>query len=137
MKKKLKFDMEDPRFIYALQLPTGRTVPIERDELRKLALNPKNPVPLVKGEYTGVGNYLGTFWTHFMGPTAFAIYFQLEKMAYGDKDYSFPSVEYLAMLIGTSPRTVQRNSNAAIGAFVSFANCNAASREVVYVNATE
>lgn len=111
MKKKPKFDIDDPRFVYEVQLPAGGTRKIERSELYKLMRNPENPVPQVKGEYTSISNYVGTFWTHFMGTTAFAIYFQLEKMAFGSKDHSFPSVDYLAMLCGCSARTVQRNMN--------------------------
>lgn len=109
MKSKPKFDIDDPRFVFEVQLPTGGTRKIDREELRQLALNPTNSVPLLKGDYTGIGHYVGTFWSHFMGPVPFAIYFQLEKMAYGDKDHSFPSVPYLAMLCGCSPRTIQRN----------------------------
>lgn len=109
MKQKPKFNIDDPRFVFEVQLPNGSKRKIDREELYTLSLNPTNSVPGLKGEYTGIGNYVGTFWTHFMGPTAFAIYFQLEKMAFGDKDHSFPSVKYLAMLTGCSERTIQRN----------------------------
>jgi hypothetical protein len=108
MKKKEKFDLYDPRYVYEIQRPGGNQK-IDREQLLQLTLNTPNAVPHMQGDFTGINHYVGTFWTHFMTPTPFAIYFQLSKMAYGDKEHAFPSVSYLAMLCGCSERTIQRN----------------------------
>jgi hypothetical protein len=107
--EKEKFNIFDKNFVYEVQLPTGGTRKIDRDELDRLTLNPANSIPDMNGNKTWINNYVGTFWSHFMGPVPFAIYFQILKMAYGDKDYAFPTVPYIAMLIGASHRTVQRH----------------------------
>lgn len=104
-----KLNIFDKRFVYAVQLPTGSTRAIDREELENLTLNPSNPIPELNGGKTWVSNYVGTFWSHFMGPIPFCIYFQILKMAYGDKDYAFPTIDYLAKVIGTSESSIHRH----------------------------
>jgi hypothetical protein len=104
-----KLDMFAKHLVYEVQMPTGGTRKIDRDELERLSLNAPNPIPELNGGKTWISNYVGTYWSHFMGPVPFAIYFQILKMAYGEKDYAFPTVPYLAMLIGVSPSSVQRH----------------------------
>lgn len=108
MNKKEPFNLFDPKWIYELQMPTGGTRKITREELEKLSLNSPTDINEGTGNVTLISNYIGTFWTPFMKPGPFAVYFQLTKMAYGDKDHSYPSVPYLAMLTGTSEKSVQR-----------------------------
>lgn len=104
-----KLNMFDERLVYAVQLPAGGTRSISREELERLSLNMPNPIPEMNGYKTWVSNYVGTFWSHLMGPVAFSIYFQLSKMAYGDKDHAYPSVPYLSELIGVSVPTIQKH----------------------------
>jgi biotin operon repressor len=102
-----KLNIFDPNIIYSVQLPNGKSRPLSHDELMNLTLNSPNSIPELHGKKTWISNYVGTFWMPFMKPGPFAVYFQLVKMAYGDKDHAFPSVPYLAMLLGVSERTVQ------------------------------
>jgi|GEM_PF-3645090 len=102
-----KLNIFDPNVIYYVQLPTGKTRRLSEEELEKITLNSPNNIPELNGKKTWISNYVATFWMPFMKPGPFAVYVQLQKMAYGDKDHAFPSVPYLAMILGISERTVQ------------------------------
>jgi hypothetical protein len=94
--------------IYHIKLPNGQKRAISIEEINEISLNPEHVLPEINGQKTWVSNYVATFWMRFMKPQGFALYLQLQKMAYGEKDFSFPSVPYLAMLTGMSDRSVQK-----------------------------
>jgi hypothetical protein len=94
--------------VYHLRLPNGDKRKIGLEELKKMSVNPKHVIPELSGNKTWVSNYVGTFWMPFMKPQAFALYFQLVKLAFGEKNYAFPSVPYLSMLTGMSVRSVHK-----------------------------
>lgn len=98
----------NPNYVYRIQLPHGGNRAISHEELEEISLNPVHCLPELNGKKTWVSNYVGTFWSHIMKPNCFAVYFQLMKLAYGDKDYAFPSISYLGLLTNMSDRTVQR-----------------------------
>lgn len=102
-----EYDFDNPYNIYELELSNGMTRTIELEELKELNLNPENHLPDLQGRKTIVSNYVLDFWMRFLKPTAFCIYLQLVKMAYGEKDHAWPSNSALAELTGTSVRTVQ------------------------------
>src|SRR4051812_31819535 len=95
-----KFNPFDKKYVYAVQMPTGGSRKITREEFEKLSLNPPNPVPYIDGHVTIVHDYLGIFWSSLLTPVPFVLYFHIMRMAYGKKEYSFPSIPYLSMLTG-------------------------------------
>lgn len=104
-----KLDIFSDDHEYEIMYPTGKTKKLEnREEIEKYLLNPENPIPEVVGQKTWVSNYVLTFWMPIMGVGAFTTYLQLTKMAYGEKEYAYPTGNYLAMLMGISKRTVQK-----------------------------
>jgi DNA-binding transcriptional regulator YhcF (GntR family) len=104
-----KFDIFSEDHDYEVLLLRGETKKLKsRMEINEYLLNPSNPIPEMSGQKTWVSNYVLTFWMPLMGVGAFTVYLQLSKMAYGEKDYSFPTASYLAMMMGVSKRSVQR-----------------------------
>lgn len=103
-----KFDIFSEDHEFELLLLSGATKKLKsRQEINDYVINPSNPIPEVGGHKTWVSNYVLTFWMPIMGVGAFTLYLQLSKMAYGKKDFSYPTVTYLAMMMGISKRSVQ------------------------------
>src|SRR5690606_712402 len=106
---KNEFDFFNMDYMYDLLLANGRTIRLaSQEELNKYTINPHNPIPEVIGQKTWIPNYVLTFWMPIMGVGVFTTYLQLVKMCYGEKEYAYPSVTYLAMMMGVSDRTVQK-----------------------------
>lgn len=96
-------------YFYDLQLADGGTLRLSsKEEINKYTLNPENPIPEMAGNITWVSNYVLTYWLPLMKPDAFVVYLQLLKLAFGTKEYAYPTVGYLAETTGLSRRTVQR-----------------------------
>lgn len=94
---------------YEVVLQNGKTKQVkDSQELMKYAYNPSNPVPEMIGNYTHLSNYVATFWMPLMGVGGFSAYVQITKMAYGNKNNSYPSQGYLAMMMGTDVKTVRK-----------------------------
>lgn len=105
-----KYDLlKDENMIFEVVLQNGKTKRLEdRMELDKYTYNPPNAIPEVNGEKTWISNYVLTFWMPIMGVGAFTTYLQLSKMAYGAKIHSYPTVGYLAMMMGITENTVRK-----------------------------
>lgn len=105
----MEFDIYNPDFSYSLQLMNGRKRNLlDKEELNKYTINPQNPIPEVVGQKTWISNYVLTFWMPIMGVGAFTAYLQLVKMCYGEKEFAYPSVPYLAMMMGVSETTARK-----------------------------
>lgn len=93
---------------YYLKLPNDKVQKLDLEELEKMRLNPTHVIPEIRGHKTVVSNYVLKFWAHRMKPQGFALYMHLLSMAFGEKDYAFPSVSYLSELTGISVRSVHK-----------------------------
>jgi hypothetical protein len=103
-----KFDIFSEDHEFEVLLLSGATKKLKnREEINDYIINPSNPIPEMIGQKTWVSNYVLTFWMPLMGVGAFTLYLQLSKMAYGEKDHSFPTTTYLALMMGVSKRSVQ------------------------------
>lgn len=104
-----KYDVFAEHHIFDVVLQDGKIKRLrDREELNKYLYNPPNPIPETNEGKTWISNYVLTFWMPIMGVGAFTTYLQLSKMAFGDKTHAYPSVPYLAMMMGIDVKTVRK-----------------------------
>lgn len=105
-----KFNIFDDNHMYYVQDKVGAKIRLSsREEIDRYLLNPQNPIPDVNGYKTWLSNYVLTFWMPILKPNPFAVYIQLLKLAFGEKEYAYPTIGYLVDATGLSESTVKRS----------------------------
>ena len=104
-----KFNIFNEEFFYHVQLKNGAKIKLSNlEEINKYGINPQNPLPELQGNKTWISNYVLSFWMPILKPNPFVVYLQLLKLAFGEKEYAYPTIGYLVDATGLSESTVKR-----------------------------
>lgn len=100
--------MESTVFTYKVRLKgTEDWVEISEESYNLLSCEDGNRMPEIQGNKVIITNYLNMFWGRIMGARNFRVFMVLVQFAYGDKDYSYPSLQTLADICAMSVNTVK------------------------------
>lgn len=80
---------------------------ISKETFNNLSLEDGERMPEIQGNKVIITNYFNTFWGRIMGARNFRVFMVLSQFAYGNKDFSYPSLQTLADICDMSVNTVK------------------------------
>ncbi|ALA07134.1 putative replicon initiation protein [Brevibacillus phage SecTim467] len=97
------------RITYKVRLKGTKNEWIELapDAFNNLSLEDGTRMPEIQGNKVIVTNYFNMFWGRIMGARNFRVFMVLTQFAYGNKEYSYPSLQTLADICDMSVNTVK------------------------------
>lgn len=77
--------------------PKKKRVIFSEDEIRKFSLDKYGEhIPFIEGQVTLLNNYFLDFWGFYLNAEGTQFYTHLKRYAYGEKDYCYPRMDFIA-----------------------------------------
>jgi DNA-binding transcriptional regulator YhcF (GntR family) len=96
------------RYTYKVRLKgTDEWVTLPPSQFNSLSLEDDNRMPEMQGNKVIITNYFNMFWGRIMGARNFRVFMVLSQFAYGNKEYSYPSIQTIAEICNMSENTVK------------------------------
>lgn len=86
---------------------TDEWIEIDQDQLNSLSLENGDRMPEIQGNKIIITNYFNMFWGRIMGARNYRVFMVLNQFAYGEKDYSYPSLNMLVDICNMAKGTVK------------------------------
>lgn len=86
---------------------TDNWATIDKEVFNGLSLEDGARMPEIQGSKVIITNYFNMFWGRIMGARNFRVFLVLSQFAYGNKDYSYPSLQTLSDICDMSVNTVK------------------------------
>jgi DNA-binding transcriptional regulator YhcF (GntR family) len=100
--------MTETKLTYKVRLKgTEDWATVNKDQFNSLSLEDGARMPEMQGNKVITTNYFNTYWGRIMGARNFRVFMVLSQFAYGNKDFSYPSLQTLADICDMSPNTVK------------------------------
>lgn len=96
------------RYTYKVRLKgTEEWVTLTESQFNSISLEDDNRMPEMQGNKVIITNYFNMFWGRIMGARNFRVFMVLAQFTYGNKEYSYPSIQTIAEICNMSDNTVK------------------------------